>query len=191
MKEFTNESSYKNYYSTLIQLFPMHPFSNPWKHQKTLWFSDVFRVMRKGALETNGLKKRVTINCHNFEHINHSFCSRCQISNQDELIFALVMVFQPFNAWCQLKGHTYWKLDTPLLGKLFLFFSMKALSALKMFFISYWKLFLFLRFLPISWWRPLSYRNQSIDLQSKSMDWFLYDNGLRHERVKFYPGFFI
>ena len=32
--------------------------------------------------------------------------------------------------------------------------------------------------------RPLSYRNQSIDLQSKSMDWFLYDNGLRHERVK-------
>ena len=24
---------------------------------------------------------------------------------------------------------------------------------------------------------PLSYRNQSIDLLSKSMDWFLYDNG--------------
>ena len=32
--------------------------------------------------------------------------------------------------------------------------------------------------------RPLSYRNQSIDLRSKSMDWFLYDNGLRLERVK-------
>ena len=31
---------------------------------------------------------------------------------------------------------------------------------------------------------PSSYRNQSIDLQSKSMDRFLYDNGLRHERVK-------
>ena len=31
--------------------------------------------------------------------------------------------------------------------------------------------------------RPLSYRNQSIDLRSKSMDWFLYDNGLRLERV--------
>ena len=26
--------------------------------------------------------------------------------------------------------------------------------------------------------RPLSYRNQSIDLFRKSMDWFLYDNGL-------------
>ena len=31
---------------------------------------------------------------------------------------------------------------------------------------------------------PLSYRNQSIDLLRKSMDWFLYDNGLRHESVK-------
>ena len=30
---------------------------------------------------------------------------------------------------------------------------------------------------------PLSYRNQSIDLRSKSMDWFLYDDGIRHERV--------
>ena len=38
--------------------------------------------------------------------------------------------------------------------------------------------------LTLSWRMPLSYRNQSIDLRSKSMDWFLYDNGLRHERVK-------
>ena len=30
----------------------------------------------------------------------------------------------------------------------------------------------------------ISYRNQSIDLLCKSMDWFLYDIGLRHERVK-------
>ena len=30
----------------------------------------------------------------------------------------------------------------------------------------------------------LSYRNQPIDLQSTSMNWFLYDNSLRHERVK-------
>ena len=27
-------------------------------------------------------------------------------------------------------------------------------------------------------------RNQSIDLLGKSMDWFLYDNGLRLERVE-------
>ena len=38
--------------------------------------------------------------------------------------------------------------------------------------------------LTLSWRRPILYRNQSIDLRSKSMDWFLYDIGLRHERVK-------
>ena len=32
--------------------------------------------------------------------------------------------------------------------------------------------------------RSLSYRNKSIDLQSKSMGWFLYDWNLRYERVK-------
>ena len=37
--------------------------------------------------------------------------------------------------------------------------------------------------LTLSWRRPLSYRNQSIDLLYKSVDWFLYDNSLRHERV--------
>ena len=34
-----------------------------------------------------------------------------------------------------------------------------------------------------SWRRSLSYRNQLIDLLWKSMDWFLYDGNLRHERV--------
>ena len=37
-----------------------------------------------------------------------------------------------------------------------------------------------------SWGMFLSYRNQSIDLQSKSMDWFPYDIDLRHERVENY-----
>ena len=40
------------------------------------------------------------------------------------------------------------------------------------------------KILTLSWRGPLSYRNQSIDLQSKSMDWFLCNNGLGHERVK-------
>ena len=53
-----------------------------------------------------------------------------------------------------------------------------------------WDLRCYLRYcfswslITLSWRRLLSYRNQSIDLQSKSMDWFLYDNGLYHERVK-------
>ena len=35
----------------------------------------------------------------------------------------------------------------------------------------------------MTWRRPLSYRNQFIDLLCKSVDWFLYDRGLRHKRV--------
>ena len=31
---------------------------------------------------------------------------------------------------------------------------------------------------------PLSYRNQSIDLQRKSMNWFLYDNGPLMKELK-------
>ena len=42
---------------------------------------------------------------------------------------------------------------------------------------------LFLYYLTLSWRRPMSYRNQSIDLLRKSMDWFLYDIDLHHERV--------
>ena len=37
--------------------------------------------------------------------------------------------------------------------------------------------------LTLSWRSSILYRNQSIDLQSKSMDWFLYDNGLRNEII--------
>ena len=36
------------------------------------------------------------------------------------------------------------------------------------------------------WPRCLSHRSQSIDLLCKSMDWFLYDRDLRHERVNWF-----
>ena len=38
--------------------------------------------------------------------------------------------------------------------------------------------------LTLSWRRFQSYRNQSIDSQTKSMGWFLYDRDLRQQRVK-------
>ena len=38
--------------------------------------------------------------------------------------------------------------------------------------------------LTLSWRKSLSYRNQSINLQRKSMDWFLSDRYTRHKRVK-------
>ena len=41
-----------------------------------------------------------------------------------------------------------------------------------------------------SWWWSLSYRSQSIDLLFQSVDWFLYDRDLRHERVKIITSLF-
>ena len=41
-----------------------------------------------------------------------------------------------------------------------------------------------LKCINLSWRRSVSYKNQSIDLQSKSINWFLYDMNLYHERVK-------
>ena len=52
----------------------------------------------------------------------------------------------------------------------------RLFEALQMFFFKF--------LLTLSWWRPLSYRNQSTDLLRKSMEWLLYDNDIRHERVK-------
>ena len=37
--------------------------------------------------------------------------------------------------------------------------------------------------LTLSWLKSLSYRNQSIDLLCKSVDWFLFDRDLPHEIV--------
>ena len=38
--------------------------------------------------------------------------------------------------------------------------------------------------LTLSWRRPYSFKNQSTDSLRNSVDWFLYDDSLRHERVK-------
>ena len=45
--------------------------------------------------------------------------------------------------------------------------------------------------ITLSWQMSLSFRKQSTDLLSKSMDWFLYDKDLRHERDKGKLKFFL
>ena len=45
-------------FNKLTHSFPMHPFSTPLKHRKTVRFSDVSKGKRKGALGTNGLHMR-------------------------------------------------------------------------------------------------------------------------------------
>ena len=56
------------------------------------------------------------------------------------------------------------------------FFISTLFSILNNIWAEFWKL------LTCSWRRSLSYRNQFIDFPSKSMDWFLYDRDLRHEK---------
>ena len=48
-------------------MFPVHPFSTPWKDQETLLFSDVFTVYRKFTLGKIGLKRvdKLANECHN------------------------------------------------------------------------------------------------------------------------------
>ena len=48
--------------------------------------------------------------------------------------------------------------------------------------------YVWVNLLTLSRQKPLSYRN---DLLLKSLNWFLYDNGLRPERVKEITGKFI
>ena len=75
----------------------------------------------------------------------------------------------------------------------FLLFSI-ILSSLAKLFITRIFLYIFLEsflsttILTISWWRCVLYRNQSIDLLSKLMEWFLYDRDLHHERVNHSSG---
>ena len=42
---------------------------------------------------------------------------------------------------------------------------------------------MFAKSFTLSWQMSLSYRNQSIDLLCRPMDWFLYDRDPNHERV--------
>ena len=52
-------------------------------------------------------------------------------------------------------------------------------------------LFSFFPILTLSWRRLFPYKNQSIDLHSKSMDWSLYDYSRRHERARSMKHFLI
>ena len=52
-------------------------------------------------------------------------------------------------------------------------------------YIDFWHTHLGMPKLTLSWRRYLSYRNQSINLYSKSVDWFLYDRDFRSRKSEF------
>ena len=59
----------------LTHFFLMHPFSTPWKHQKTFRLSDVLRRQRKGALGINGLSSAFRTS-----QIKYNHCPRKKLS---------------------------------------------------------------------------------------------------------------
>ena len=105
------------------------------------------------------------------KHTSAIFLSSLQIMP----CFSTSLTFQNWPQICKVLNQIIWKPDSKV------YYPRKFLchvtSAVK---------FSYCFFLILSWRRSLSYRNQSIDSRSKSMDWFLYDNGLRHERVNLY-----
>ena len=87
----------------------MHPFSIPWKHQKTLKFYEVFRGQRKGALEKMGQFWNKLANCSdeftlNFKIVPISwdvtnYAQKCPKDYQ-EVVFKVMLaekLFQPLN----------------------------------------------------------------------------------------------
>ena len=88
--------------------------------------------------------------------------------NQSGIIFSTTFFVWFFK---QNVSHLYSINWSNFINWLSLFFEIWSICALQL-------------LLTLSWQRPLSYRNQTIHLLPKSVDWFLYDNGLRHERVK-------
>ena len=63
-------------------------------------------------------------------------------------------------------------------------FSLSILFIIQVFPYNFFESFLSPTILTLSWKRSLLYRSHSIDLLSKLTDWFLYDRGYHHERVK-------
>ena len=106
-------------------------------------------------------------------------------------LFSLFFIFTYFDL--HLFGFSLWKLWATIdLFKFLCTLSLEATLSLSsalscLTFNSYFlkSLVIFNNWIIItlSWRRSPSYRNQSIDWQRKSMDWFLYDRDLDHERV--------
>ena len=85
----------------LTHSLPMYPFSNPWKHQKTARFSDIFRGERKGALGTNGL---ISINIlGNFLYLPYLCPYQGLGLFMSDLLFFFIFIFIIINHITSLK----------------------------------------------------------------------------------------
>ena len=137
----------------------------------TTWFiskivCEIFHFQFRQIFCLTKCMSSLTLKCHNsFQNKNNTKTTH-RIAPRP-LVFKLRQEVQIFNNICGswTEEDIFLLFGISLLNKLFISFHNRCIS------------------FTLSWRRPLSYRNHSIDLHRKSMDWFLYDNGLRHERV--------
>ena len=94
----------------------MHPFSTPWKHQKTVRFSDVFRGQRKGALGTNGLRKYL-------EEIASLLCAIDKIVNEWFFDWCVSDLFSvnPDSSVIMNDFYDFWMTSVAVSGGFFLY----------------------------------------------------------------------
>ena len=90
---------------SLTHSFPMHLFSTPWKHQKTVRFSDVFRRYRKGTLGINGLED------WSFQRRSQDLHKHLRRSSRSQMFFKKD-VFKNFEIFT--GKHLCWNLYFPL-----------------------------------------------------------------------------
>ena len=85
----------------LTHSFPMHPFSTPWKQQKTVRFSDIFRGQRKGALGANGLRYLSRAACNNQTWKLKMFFERekLNVNNENYLVKTIGLKLYCCNLW--------------------------------------------------------------------------------------------
>ena len=80
----------------LIYLFRMQPFSNPWKHQKTIRFSGVFRGGRKSCIRNKWVNVLVTsgLRAKTFESARNSHLVREKCYHHTETSWLICKVNQ-------------------------------------------------------------------------------------------------
>ena len=58
-------------------MLPIHPFSTPWKHQKTVRFSDIFKGVQKGCIGNKWVNEFNDVKAPKEEYYNYTVDKHC------------------------------------------------------------------------------------------------------------------
>ena len=112
------------------------------------------------------------------KHEVFSFCSYCKISNDYHQLYLAIRLNKDLG-----YNRNFWFISHTSCDHIPIGFD--GLERLFLWFDKFWKISMKIYQVINSFMTEVSiYRNQPIDMQGKSMDWFLYDRDLRHKRAK-------